>query len=246
MRTGPRGPWWRPGVAIGVLAVVLALAGCAVQGPGATAGSGDEPAGEATGPETHADPANGSAGEGEDGGTASGDGDGEGDAPAAEDPAVERAAMECVTGAWVAETAALQEMFDQAMADAGVSDYELVAEGSIVYEFLEHGFGLNVIPTSFGMRMPTQVGDVLGTIGGQASGLWTVKGEYIHAAGEDWQNGLTMRWTFNGEEIAADSGTQDLVDGFTDVDRFECTGDVLVLQSAGSPPLSLTRMVDVS
>lgn len=150
-----------------------------------------------------------------------------------------------MTGAWVAETPGLQAFFDQALADAGVSDYSLIAEGSIVYEFIEHGFGLTVIPTEFGMRMPTGFGDVNGTISGQVSGLWTVKGEYIHVASEGWQNNLAMRWTFMGADFEVDTGMQELVDGLTDVDRFECAGDELILQSHNGPPLALTRMVEI-
>jgi hypothetical protein len=158
----------------------------------------------------------------------------------------ERAAMDCVTGAWVAETPAIQQLFDQAMSKAGVTDHRIIAEGSIVYEFIEHGFGLTVIPTAFAMRMPTGFGDVVGTITGQASGLWTVEGEYIRAVGEDWQMGLESRWTFNGESIEADTGSQSLADGFTDVDHFSCDGDVLILQSLDGPPLTLNRMTPVS
>ncbi|WP_193510037.1 hypothetical protein [Cryobacterium sp. BB736] len=175
---------------------------------------------------------------------------GPGDNPGAAAPddneaAAERAAMECVTGAWVAETPALQEFFDQAVARAGASDFQIIAEGSIVYEFIEHGFGLIVIPTAFAMRMPTEVGDVVGTMTGQASGMWTVKGQYIHAAGEDWQMALEMRWTFNGQAIEADTGAQSMTNGFTDIDRFECDGDVLVLQSHDGPPLTLERMTQL-
>lgn len=168
-----------------------------------------------------------------------------GPGPEATDPAAERAAMECVTGAWVADTAALQLFFDDAMAREGVSDFSLIAEGSIVYEFIEHGFGLTVIPTAFGVRMPTGFGDVVGTFGGQASGVWTVKGEYIHAAGDAWQSSLAMRWTFMGADFEVDTGMQEMMAGFTDVDRFECAGDVLVLQSHDGGPLTLTRMVEV-
>lgn len=178
-----------------------------------------------------------------------GPGPGTNASPAAADDSrdrdAERAAMECVTGAWVAETPALQAFFDAATAEAGVDDFRIIAEGSIVYEFLDHGFGLTVIPTAFAMRMPTGFGDIVGTISGQASGMWTVRGDYIHASGEGWQYGLTMQWTFMGESIDVDASTQSLADGFTDVDHFACDGDVLVLQSLDGPPLTLTRMVDV-
>lgn len=154
----------------------------------------------------------------------------------------ERAAMECVTGAWVAETAALQELFDAAAGGAGPS---LTVEGSIVYEFIEHGFGLTVIPTAFAMRMATPVGDVVGEFTGQATGIWTVRGDEIHVASDAWQSGLATRWTFDGADFEVDTGTQEMTSGFTDVDRFSCAGDELVMQSAGAPPLTLTRMVDV-
>lgn len=166
-------------------------------------------------------------------------------APEDKEAAAELAAMKCVTGAWVAETPALQAFFDQAAATAGAGDFKVVVEGSIVYEFIDHGFGLTVIPTAFAMRMPTEFGDVVGSFTGQASGLWTVKGEYIHVGGEDWQMGLQTHWTFMGQAIEADSGAQSMVGGFTDVDHFQCDGDVLVLQSHDGPPLTLNRMVDV-
>ncbi len=198
-----------------VAATVLLLVGCAAGGPGGP--GGPEPAGPGGKP----------------------------GAAAPDEAATERAAMECVTGAWVAETPALQAFFDQAMAGAGAGDFKIIAEGSIVYEFIDHGFGLTVIPTAFAMRMPTEVGDVVGTMTGQASGFWTVKGEYIHAAGEDWQVALEMRWTFKGQAIEADTGAQSMTNGFTDVDHFACDGDVLVLQSHDGPPLTLNRMVAV-
>ncbi len=72
-----------------------------------------------------------------------------------------------------------------------------------------------------------------------------LEGEYIRASGEDWQTGLQTQWTFNGEAIEGDSGTQSLVGGFTDVDHFECDGDELILQSLDGPPLALTRMIDM-
>lgn len=159
---------------------------------------------------------------------------------------VEREAMECVTGAWEASTAALQALFDEAIAEAGMDSYRIIADGSIVYEFFEAGFGLNVIPTAFTMTMPTAVGDVVGEISGQASAtVWTVKGDYVHVGGEAWQNGLTMRWTFAGETMDADTGAQSMVEGLTDVDYFSCNGDELILQSTNGPPLRLQRMTEL-
>lgn len=168
-----------------------------------------------------------------------------GEGPGAEGPSsgdVERAAMECVTGAWVAETAALQQLIDEAAGDAGM---RLIMGGSIVYEFLEHGFGLNVIPTEFSMSMVTSVGTVVGTMTGTASGVWTVKREHIHAAGDSWQTDIDMRWTFEGADMEVDTGAQSLMDGFIEVDRVECDGDTLILQSKSGPPLTLARMTEV-
>lgn len=159
-------------------------------------------------------------------------------APPAVDPA-ETAAMECITGAWVAETAALQQLFDETAAGQ-----KLTVDGSIVYEFLEHGFGLNVIPTAFTMTMGTPVGDMVGEISGRASGVWSVRGEEIHVAADAWQNELATRWTFEGEQIEVDTGEVSSMDGFVDVDHFRCAGDELVLQSKGAPPLTLVRMTE--
>ena len=104
----------------------------------------------------------------------------------------------------------------------------------------------NVIPTAFTMTMPTVVGDVVGEVNGQVSALlWGVKGDNLQVAGEDWQNGLTMRWTFAGETIDADTGAQSMIQGLTDINRFACSGDELVLQSKSGPPLSLKRMTVV-
>ncbi|AYF98000.1 hypothetical protein [Protaetiibacter intestinalis] len=162
----------------------------------------------------------------------------------AQDPAAERAAMECVTGAWVAEAPALQAYFDAALEAAGASEYEIIADGSIVYEFIEHGFGMNVLPTAFTMRMPTNFGDVLGEITGQASGVWTVSGEEIRVVADGWESLLETSWSFKGQAIEADPGTQSLSSGFTDIDHFVCAGDELVLQSPDAPPLTLSRMVE--
>jgi len=163
-------------------------------------------------------------------------------AAATESTDAERAAMECVTGARVAEEPVMQAFFDEAGASA--AGMELSVEGSLVYEFLEHGFGLNVIPTEFAMVMDTSVGTVRGEVGGTMSGLWTVRGDEIHAAGEAWQSSITMRWTFDGADMDMDFGEQSMLDGFTDVDRFECDGDTLLLQSKGGPALPLARMTD--
>ncbi len=129
-------------------------------------------------------------------------------------------AMDCVTGAWEATTSALQALFDEAIAESGVSDFRIIVDGSIVYEFLETGFGANVIPTAFTMTMPTVVG-------------------------EEWQNGLTMRWTFAGETMDVDTGAQSMVQGLTDTNRFTCAGNELVLQSRSGPPLALVRMTEI-
>lgn len=159
---------------------------------------------------------------------------------------VDGEAMDCVTGTWVASTDALQTLFDQAIAESGMSDYRIIAGGSIVYEFLKTGFGVNVIPTEFTMTMPTVVGDVVGEVDGSASALmWGVKGDNLQVAGEDWQNGLTMRWTFSGETIDVDTGAQSMVQGLTDINRFTCTGDELVLKSKSGPPLTLVRMTQI-
>lgn len=155
-------------------------------------------------------------------------------------------AMDCVTGAWEATTGALQALFDEAIAESGVSDFRIIVDGSIVYEFLETGFGANVIPTAFTMTMPTVVGDVVGEINGQASALlWGVKGGELQVVGEEWQNGLTMRWTFSGETMDVDTGAQSMVQGLTDINRFTCAGDEMVLQSKSGPPLALVRMTEV-
>lgn len=173
--------------------------------------------------------------------SASGDG---GTAPGgapAED--LERAAMTCVAGAWVAETPALQAWFDAAVTQAGARQ-DIVVEGSLVYEFIEGGFGLTVLPTALAIRMPTPFGEVAGTITGHASGVWTVRGGEIHAAGDAWPSDLAIAWTFDGRPIDIPEGVSDMTAGFTDIDRFECSGDELVLQSPGAPALQLARMAD--
>ena len=228
-------------------ALAFALVGCGSPGSGDAAAAAPAPAdgevaqdaGEDDGPGTEAGPEAGSDVDPDAAPDAGPEPVPEPDADDARDPEAERAAMACVAGAWEARTADLQQLFDEAAGGIGM---ELTVDGTIVYEFLEHGFGLVVLPTAFEMRMATAVGDVVGTMTGRAEGVWTVDGEYIRAVGDAWQDHLEMRWTFEGEDLEVDTGDVSMSDGFTEVDRFECAGDVLILQSPQGPPLTLVRM----